>query len=228
MRVLAAVLANARRIALDVAGIERRLVEWRREQQRQLILRPDQLAFDRRHGAGRALGIGRARDHRPGLRDRIDPAFVARRRAERRAVVEPGAPIPVAIPGLALERGLQRAGVRSPRCGAGRVAARVGERREGAERRVKQPAEPDALALAKFADAVHAVVPVAGADQRQSVRADLEAGIEPARAVLEQRADLVGDRRVEEAVVLVRPAEAALPGTGPPRPARAASPVAPT
>ena len=37
MGVLAAILADAGRIALDVAGIERRLVERRREQQRQPI-----------------------------------------------------------------------------------------------------------------------------------------------------------------------------------------------
>ena len=52
-----------------------------------------------------------------------------------------------------------------------------------------------------FADAVHAVVPVAGADQRQPVNADLETGIETAGAMLEQRADFVGHRRLEEAVM---------------------------
>ena len=122
MRVLTAVLANARRIALDVAGIERRLVEWRREQQRQSVLRTDQFALDRRHGARRALAVRGARNHRPRLRDRIDPAFVARRRAERRAVVEPAAPIPVAVPGLALERVSEGGGVRSPSRAAARLS----------------------------------------------------------------------------------------------------------
>ena len=67
---------------------------------------------------------------------------------------------------------------------------------------VQKPAEPDALALATFADAVHAVVPVAGTDQRQAVDAEREALVKPARAVLEQRGDLVGNGGLEEAVVL--------------------------
>src|SRR5271166_237364 len=136
MCILAAVLADAGRVALDVARIERRLVEWRRKQQRHLILRPNQLAFERRHGARRAYRAGRTRDHRPGLRDRIDAALVIRRRPERRAVIEPGAPVPVAVPRLALQRGLQRAGVGSPCRRAGRVLTRIGERREFAERRI--------------------------------------------------------------------------------------------
>ena len=41
VRILAAVLPNARRIALDVPRILRRLVEWRREQQRQSVLAPN-------------------------------------------------------------------------------------------------------------------------------------------------------------------------------------------
>ena len=54
--VLAAVLTDTRRIALDVARIERCFVEGRCEQQRQAIRRPDQFAFDGGHGACRALG----------------------------------------------------------------------------------------------------------------------------------------------------------------------------
>ena len=81
MRVLAAVLAHARRIALDVAGIVRRLVERRREQQRQSVVAADQMFVDRGHGARGARRIGRAGNHAPGLRDRIDAAFAVRGRA---------------------------------------------------------------------------------------------------------------------------------------------------
>ena len=77
MGVLAAVLADARRIAFDVAGIERRLVEWRGEQGRQPILRADQLALDRSHRPRRPFGRRRAGKRGPGLRDAVDPAFVA-------------------------------------------------------------------------------------------------------------------------------------------------------
>ena len=60
----------------------------------------------------------------------------------------------------------------------GRLAATLGDRRERGQGGVQEPAEPDALALALVADPVHAVVPVAGADQRQAVRADRQAAIE--------------------------------------------------
>ena len=63
----------------------------------------DQFALDGRHGLGRAIGRPGAGDHRPGLGDGIDAAFLVRRRAERRAVIEPAAPIPLAIPRLTLE-----------------------------------------------------------------------------------------------------------------------------
>ena len=64
---------------------------------------------------------------------------------------------------------------------AGGLAARGGERRESRQRRVEEPAEPNAFAFALFADAVHAVVPVAGADERKSVAAD-RPGSDRARA----------------------------------------------
>ena len=52
---------------------------------------------------------------------------------------------------------------------------------QGPTFRVTVPKYPTKdLAPAEFADAVHAVVPVAGADQRQTVRAELETGIEAA------------------------------------------------
>ena len=51
---------------------------------------------------------------------------------------------------------------------------------------MQEPAEPHALAAAVLADAVHAVVPVAGADQRQAMLAHLERALEAAAAVLEE------------------------------------------
>ena len=111
-------------------------------------------------------------------------------------------------------------GVRAPCCGADRLLARVGERREGGERGVQEPAEPDALALPQFADAVHAVVPVAGADQRQAVGAERQALIERAGAMLEQSGGLVGDRRAGRSC-RARPAPAVgPPGREPSRPER--------
>src|SRR6185437_6022876 len=86
MGVLAAILANAGRIALDVAGIERRLVEGWREEQRQSVAPADELLIDRVHRAGLAGGVAGSRDDAPGLGDRVDPALAVGRRAERRSI----------------------------------------------------------------------------------------------------------------------------------------------
>ena len=120
--------------------------------------------------------------------------------AQRRPVVEIAPDVPIAVPGLALERDLQRVGVHGP-LSARAVSPRAArERREGRQRRVEEPAEPDALAFALFADAVHAVVPVARADQRQPVPAEREALIERQRAMLEQRGaafrEIVGRKKL--------------------------------
>ena len=69
---------------------------------------------------------------------------------------------------------------------------------------MQEPAQPDTLAPAQFADAVHPVVPVAGAHQRQAMRADSEAGVESARAVLEEAGDGIADRGLEIGIVFGR------------------------
>ena len=66
---------------------------------------------------------------------------------------------------------------------------RIAERAEAFHRRAQEPAEPDALAAAFGADAVHAVVPVAGTDQRQTVSTLGQAASSARAAMLEQRAD---------------------------------------
>jgi hypothetical protein len=48
--------------------------------------------------------VGRAGDNAPRLRDRINAALLVLRGAERRAVVEVGAAVPVAVPRLRFER----------------------------------------------------------------------------------------------------------------------------
>ena len=190
VRVLAAVLADAGRIALDVAGIERRLVERRREQQHQPVVAADRAARSTaaiaRARARRIAGAGdhaprTARSSRSGTRRSRPSRAACRRRSSRAGTSRRPRPSRSSAFCSAAACARQRRGAR-------RLAARLGERREGRERRVQEPAEPDALALAAVADPVHAVVPVAGADQRQAVRADGEAAVERARAVLEERA----------------------------------------
>ena len=67
------------------------------------------------------------------------------------------------------------------------------ERRKRAEQRGQKPAEPDAFALSLRADFIHAVVPVAGADQRQPVTPSLQRPRDRAGAVLVER-QLLGRR----------------------------------
>ena len=59
-------------------------------------------------------------------------------------------------------------------CARGQPAKRV-------QHVVQEEAEPDAFALPLLADAVHAVVPVAGAHQRQAVLAEQSAAASSAR-----------------------------------------------
>ena len=60
---------------------------------------------------------------------------------------------------------------------------------------VQEEAQPDAFARALDADQVHAVVPVAGAHQRQAVRAELQAVLDGAHAVLVEAGRFRGPAR---------------------------------
>src|SRR5579863_9987587 len=66
-------------------------------------------------------------------------------------------------------------------------AARIRNLGKLPQNRVQKPAEPYAFAFTVLADAIHAVVPIAGAHQRQAVRTKTEAAIQGSRAMLEQR-----------------------------------------
>ena len=186
VRVLAAVLAHAGEVALDIAGLEGGLVERRGEQRDHARISPHELRSHSVHGA---LGVRRRRragEHGPALRDGVDAALGQLRGAERRAVVEVGAPVPVSVPRL-LEHGLEPLAFAPPAVGSGGVAARGHDRAEIAQNLRHEPAEPHALAAAAVPDTVHAVVPVAGADQRQAVGAPGEPALDRANAVLVER-----------------------------------------
>ena len=51
---------------------------------------------------------------------------------------------------------------------------------------MQEPAQPHTFTPALLTDAIHAVVPVAGADQWQAMCADRQAGIESACAVFKE------------------------------------------
>jgi hypothetical protein len=110
-------------------------------------------------------------------------------RSERRPIVEEPAQVPFAVP-LLIERRAQARGFGAVASGAAFVVLGVADRRELGEHGVEEEAEPRALAAARGADAVEAVVPVAAANERKAVRARRDAALDRAHAVLVDRAGL--------------------------------------
>ena len=196
--VLAAVLADAGDVALDVArargrpasngGVKSRISPSSRR------TRCSSTAVHRLRGP---LGIGGAGDHGPGLGERVDPALVVARRARAacRRRSRPGD----------TSRRPRRAASTAARSGSAcRRLGRPGRRRRAPRpasanrRRIgdQEPGDPDALALAPGPDPVHPVVPVAGAHQRQAVRARASSPCSSARTQCSYSvAGLVGDVR---------------------------------
>src|SRR6185312_4156512 len=198
--VLAAVLAHAGQVALDVAGVERGLVERRIEQLHQAGVAVHQVAVQRGHRLALALGLTGAAEHRPALRDGVDAAFLVGVGTQRRTVVEVRAAVPGAVPGVLLQRGAQRGDPGAAALGERGVAAPRGEFGEVGQQRAFEPAQPYAFADAALAHAVHAVVPAPAADQRRAVRAARgEAAFDRAHTVAVQR---LGQRRVLRQVVV--------------------------
>src|SRR6185437_5991673 len=121
------------------------------------ITTANQILLDRRHRAAHAIRIGPAGNHGPRLRDRIDTTLFIPRRTQRRAVIEVGATIPVAVPRFVFQRLAQVVELFAITIATHLLFARVDVRREGRQGHVKKPTKPNALALATDADAVHAV-----------------------------------------------------------------------
>ena len=175
VRVLAAVFAHARHIALDVAGRRLRRIEGWGEQLDDPCVGMDEVAMKRFHGGARAFGRRRAGQHRPALRDRVDLAFRTGGRSQRGAVVEPGALVPVAVPRACFDALAQLPGFDFAQVGEGGVGVSARDRRESFQHRDQKEGQPDAFTLARRANQVHAVVPVARSHQRQSVLAIAQA-----------------------------------------------------
>ena len=81
MRILAAIFPDAWDISFDITGIQIRLIERRIEQLNQRGISAHQARIDCPHRHARALGVTRAGEHGPALRNRIDLAFRIARRA---------------------------------------------------------------------------------------------------------------------------------------------------
>src|SRR5919112_1573903 len=130
MRVLPAILADARHVALDVARVQLARVERWREEQDQPVAAANEELLNGGHRAGCPRRIGCARDDAPRLGDRVDAALAVDAGAERRPVVEERPAVPVAIPAMALERPSERLHVAPPALEMGSVAASLGDRHE--------------------------------------------------------------------------------------------------
>ena len=74
--VLTAVLPDAGNVALDIPGLESRLVKRRLQQLDKTMVTVDQELVHRGHSLARPVRISEGRQYRPALADRIDAALV--------------------------------------------------------------------------------------------------------------------------------------------------------
>ena len=211
VRVLAAVLAHARDVALDVAGIERRARSNGGVSSR--ITRPSRRTRWARTGVHRPLGAARAgprrrapprtaRSSRCGT-PRSAPSRAACRRRSRRGDTS-RRPRPARC---ACAMRLASLAVRAARSPSPRASATRGEVPQHLR---QEPAEPHALAAALEADAVHAVVPVAVPMSGRPCGPERERCVDRADAVLVEGVRLRGDRGLAVAPRARRPRAAGL------------------
>ena len=105
-------------------------------------------------------------EHRPALGNGINLAFVIARRSQRSPIIEVGAAIPAAIPALLLEVLAQVRRLSFAAFDERQVTSPAGHLGELRQHVIEEKAQPDAFALALDPHPIHAVVPVAGANQR--------------------------------------------------------------
>src|SRR5690606_24282599 len=153
-----------------------------------------------------ALTLRRAslRDHAPALGDRVDLAGSRACGPQWSAVVEPGSPIPLAVPGVTLDG----PGVVVDMCQqlAGRlvIAAATGVLGEAPAGGDQEPRQPHALTATLDADSRETVVPVATTNEWQAVRTASAGTTKCADAVLVQARSLIRFHWLLIELVLVR------------------------
>ena len=81
-------------------------------------------------------------------------------------------------------------------------SARLGERGPGIEHTEQEPGQPDTLAAAFGSHEIHAVIPVAVAEQGESVGAEHACALDGAAAMFPKSRLIHGDGRSEQTVVL--------------------------
>lgn len=173
--VLSAVLAHARNVALDVAGVPRRDIEGRIEKPHETMVAVHQPVKDRLHRGAGALRIGAAGQHRPALGNGIDPAFGAFDGAQGRAVVEEAAQIPLPVPGMLIEVGRQGPGLVCAGGGKGGIAAPRGQRsksrRTRSRKKPSQTLSPRPWWPTRFMPSFQSPEPMSGKPWRPQRRA---------------------------------------------------------
>eukprot|EP00825_Cyclidium_porcatum_P015593 TRINITY_DN18937_c0_g2_i1.p2 TRINITY_DN18937_c0_g2~~TRINITY_DN18937_c0_g2_i1.p2 ORF type:complete len:499 (+),score=45.42 TRINITY_DN18937_c0_g2_i1:295-1791(+) len=184
MRVLPPVLAHAGNVPFDIARVEMGLVKGRIEHLNDPGLRPHQTLLHSPQGLAGTLRVPGAAENGPGLGHRVNLALWTGLGTQRFAVVEPGAQVPLAVPGMSLDVLAQLGGLGQAALGKERVAAGARQPGKLGQHIVEEEGQPDTLAAPEVADQVHAVIPVAPAHERQAVRAKTEAVLDGAHAML--------------------------------------------
>jgi hypothetical protein len=157
------------------------------EKSSQAVVVPDEPLLHGLHGLAGPPLVARAGDDGPGLGNGVDLAFLVFRRSERRPIVEERALVPLPVPCLRVQGCRQISDPTPPACCAITFSAAVGDWSELPQIHQQKPPQPDALPSPFVTDAVHAVVPIAGSDQGETVAAQIEAPVQGSGAVFVQR-----------------------------------------
>src|SRR5829696_1706903 len=136
------------------------------------------------------LGIGIPGDDRPGLRDRINPAFVVGGGTKTGTIIIVGSQIPFSIPAVFFKRLVDIDPLRAIFTRAPGVPHQFTDICKFIERRGEEPAQPDAFASPQMADAAHAIIPVMSAHQGNAMGSHCYPFGNRAAAMLIQRLSL--------------------------------------
>src|SRR4029453_14567061 len=167
--VLTAVLADARHVSFDVARLKGPFVERRVEQLDQFVADTDQSFLNRVHCRLRPRRVCRTGNDRPSLWDGVDLALVVLSGSQGSAVVEIRSAVPPAVPGVRFQSNPQLLGSLPAPMGIIGLAALLSQFCKRAQYTDEEPPLPNALALPVNTHLIHAVVPIAGAHEGQSV-----------------------------------------------------------
>ncbi len=146
--------------------------------------------------------VASAGEDRPRLGNGVDLALLILVGAERRPIVVPGTAVPGAIPRVGGQGLVQLVSLLTIQGGVLRLAEAVAQGGKIVHSGAQEPAQPDAFAFALDPYPVHPVVPVAGTDQGQSMRATRGAPVQRTTTVFVERIRCPGRCVVRIAILL--------------------------